>query len=202
MIEQKGPGSPQAACRQLSSSIYLQACAPALPPVWQACPGASSFPSHLPLFLLLFSLHWFFFLSLYMPAICTSGVFYSKTVCACVYVVAVSIWVCAWLWMLLALGSTCIPLRKWYHSVVYSFKDRTKRAWHKSFRSGLVFFFFPSSVFCVALCFITEWFNLCFLFLMFLYNRPSMNPALFSLVLWRDVLGQNNLHQPLLCYTG
>lgn len=45
MIEQKGPGLPQAACRRLSSSIYLQACAPALPSVWQACPDASSLPS-------------------------------------------------------------------------------------------------------------------------------------------------------------
>lgn len=72
MIEQKGPGLPQAACRRLSSSIYLQACAPALPPVWQACPGPSSLPSSLHLSpalstlppRLLCSVHWFLFLCL------------------------------------------------------------------------------------------------------------------------------------------
>lgn len=144
MIEQKGPGLPQAACRRLSSSIYLQACAPALPPVWQACPGPSSFPSSLHLSpalsplppRLLCSVHWFLFLSMYVLTIFTSGVYLFFLLQNCECVVAVSICVCAWLWMLLALCCTCSPLRKWCHSVAYSLKDRTRRAWHKSFRSG------------------------------------------------------------------
>lgn len=144
MIEQKGPGLPQAACRHLSSSIYLQACAPALPPVWQACPGPSSLPSSLHLSpalstlppRLLCSVHWFLFLCLcaYDLYLWVFSFFFTPKLCVCV--VAVSICVCAWLWMLLALCCTCSPLRKWCHSVAYSLKDRTRRAWHKSFRSG------------------------------------------------------------------
>lgn len=171
MIEQKGPGLPQAACRRLSSSIYLQACAPALPPVWQACPGASSFPSSFQLSPLFsssssFCICSFSYLSVFV--ISTSGIFYSKPVSVhvCVCVAAVSIWVCAcmvennagsWLYM-----DPCEENR----ITVWCILLKTGQGGLGRTATGQDCFFSLFFEFCVTHLLI------CFLFPMFPHNRP------------------------------
>lgn len=179
MIEQKGPGLPQAACRRLSSSIYLQACAPALPPVWQACPGPSSLPSSLHLSpalsplppRLLCSVHWFLFLclcayDLYLWVF----LFYSKTVC--VLLLCPFVFVhdseCCWLF--------AVHVALWENGVTaWHILLKTEQGGPDINLSGQVFSllgFFLGSVSRIALWLIAEWFNLCFLFLMSPHNGP------------------------------
>lgn len=151
MIEQKGPGLPQAACRRLSSSIYLQACAPALPPVWQACPGASSLPSFFqsppffsPLPLCLSALA--FLISACLPSLPLGS--FTPILCLC--------YCCVHLSLCMAennAGSRLYmdPFEKTVSQHgVDSPKDRTRRAWQNCYRSGF-FSFFLSSRLCVLI---------------------------------------------------
>lgn len=211
MIEQKGPGLPQAACRRLSSSIYLQACAPALPPVWQACPDASSLPSCL-------SLSPPFSFSFSISALCTGSFSYlyvhlqslalgsfTPNLCVCVHVVPFEFVHdckgCSLLAVHAALWENSV---KAWHILL---KTGRGGARHESFRSGFSRVVVRPGLW-VLCCSLPHHWMVSSLFLLpvspqlasqFVFLSSRSLPLLVSIshVIWRGVPRQNNWHQLL-----